>query len=365
MTGLISPELLGQTLAHEHLLIDLTWARKPKTASEMAFFDEPLSMHAAGCCRTYNAANHADLLLGSVDTAVEELRSFKAEGGGTLVELTAIGIGRDPVGLARIARASSTNVVMGTAFYVAAVHPPEMEEMTIEQVADVMVSEVVYGVALDTESPSSGEGASHSLNTGIRAGIIGEVGCSWPLHPNEIKVLQAAAFAQRCTGAAITVHPGRDETAPMQILEILRAAGADLTRTVMCHVDRTVFQRETLRALAETGCYLEYDLFGNYQSGWYPFNPEVELLNDAGRVEIIKWLCEQGWGRQVLIAQDICNSHRLAKWGGHGYGYILQEVVPRMRSKGVTEQQIEDFLVNNPKTVLTFVEPQGPRAGHL
>ena len=37
----------------------------------------------------------------------------------------------------------------------------------------------------------------------------------------------------------------------------------------------------------------------------------------------------QGWGKQVLIAQDICNSHRLERWGGHGYHYILAEVVPR------------------------------------
>ena len=87
-------------------------------------------------------------------------------------------------------------------------------------------------------------------------------------------MLHAAALAQRQTGAAITVHPGRDEEAPSEILEILRVAGADLSRVVMCHIDRTVFKKETLRALAETGCYLEYDLFGNYGSGWYPFNPQ-------------------------------------------------------------------------------------------
>ncbi len=31
----------------------------------------------------------------------------------------------------------------------------------------------------------------------IRAGIIGEVGCSWPMHPDEAKSLRASARAQR------------------------------------------------------------------------------------------------------------------------------------------------------------------------
>eukprot|EP01045_Picozoa_sp_COSAG04_P000658 COSAG04_NODE_17_length_40288_cov_9.152728_14_plen_77_part_00 len=75
-------------------------------------------------------------------------------------------------------------------------------------------------------------------------------------------MLQGAAAAQRATGAAISVHPGRDETAPMEILRVLQAAGADLSRVVMCHIDRTVFLESTLQELAATGCYLEYDLFG-------------------------------------------------------------------------------------------------------
>jgi len=51
----------------------------------------------------------------------------------------------------------------------------------------------------------------------VQAGIIGEIGCSWPLHKDERKVLLAAALASKETGAAICVHPGRDETAPAKV----------------------------------------------------------------------------------------------------------------------------------------------------
>ena len=104
--------------------------------------------------------------------------------------------------------------------------------------------------------------------SGIKAGIIGELGCSFPLHDGERKTLHAAALAQRLTGAAIQIHPGRDATSPMEILRELQAAGADMTRVVMCHMDRTVFTQEGALEIARTGCYMEYDLFGNYVSGF-------------------------------------------------------------------------------------------------
>ena len=140
----------------------------------------------------------------------------------------------------------------------------------------------------------------------MRAGVIGEIGCSSPLHDDERKCLRATAQSQQRTGACIFVHPGREETAPLEILDELRAAGADLHRVVLAHLDRTVFNRDMLRKIAETGAYLSYDLFGNYSSGFYAHNPKVDLLNDAGRVAEIKWMIEQGWTEQILISHGYC-----------------------------------------------------------
>ena len=59
----------------------------------------------------------------------------------------------------------------------------------------------------------------------------------------------------------------------------------------------------------------------------YPHNPEVDLPNDAGRIAWIRWLIDEGYGDRLLVAQDICFRHRLSKYGGHGYHYILAEIV--------------------------------------
>ena len=58
------------------------------------------------------------------------------------------------------------------------------------------------------------------------------------------------------------IHPGRNELSPFQILDVLEAAGADISHTVMSHMDRSIFDCQRLLEFAKRGCYLEYDLFG-------------------------------------------------------------------------------------------------------
>lgn len=123
-------------------------------------------------------------------------------------------------------------------------------------------------------------------------------------------------------------------------------------------MDRTVFTQGGALEIAATGCYMEYDLFGNYVSGFYPHNPEVDLPNDAGRIAWLRWLCQEGYSDKLLVAQDICFRHRLSKYGGHGYHYIMAEIVPRMLTRGLSKEDVAKMLVGNPREVLTFVRPQ-------
>ena len=359
VTGLIDPEALGVCLTHEHLLIDLSdLLPPPDTATARAFYARPVSAEVAAHCRNYSEFSTAHHKLDSVETAVEELGIFKQYGGRAMVDLTLTGIYRDPVGLQRISRAAGVHVVMGCGFYVSATHPPALSDWSEQQIAAMIIADLVEGASAEQESRSTGKGVVYRKNTGVRAGVIGEIGCSSPLHEDERKCLRAAAQAQRQTGACIFVHPGREETAPRQILDELRSAGADLQRVVLAHLDRTVFNRDTLGEISETGAYLSYDLFGGYPSGYYPHNPAVNLLNDAGRVAEISWMIERGWTQQILISHDMAQAFRLAKWGGHGYHYILAEIVPLMRIRGVSEEEIDQILVGNPRALLTMVAPQ-------
>ncbi len=340
--GPIEPYRLGITLTHEHLLIDLSVIHAaPDQASARAFFEKPVSTETVGRIRHYGAPNRDNAQLLDVATAIDEVNLYKQYGGASLVDATSIGIARDPMGLARISRATGVNVIMGSSHYVAPAHPADMGTRTEGEIAARISSDVTEGVD----------------GTGVRSGVIGEVGCSWPLSDNERKVLRASAKAQMETGAAILIHPGRDETSPLEILEVLAEAGADLGHTIMGHLDRTVFLRETLKEIAVTGCYMEWDLFGQEQS-YYRLNTEIDMPGDAKRIDDIGWIASEGYGRKVLVAHDICSKHRLERYGGHGYSYILGHIVPRMLARGFAQETVDHILVDNPRDALTFAEPR-------
>ncbi len=342
--GPIAPEKLGVTLTHEHLLIDLAFARPvPEEALAREVYYAPLSMETLSQVRGQGMASMDDLQILDVEMAIAEAFLYKQHGGASLVDATSIGIARDPAALARISRETGLHIVMGSSYYVAPSHPTDMDGRTEDGIVEQIVREVTVGVE----------------DTGIRSGIIGEVGCSWPLTDNERKVLRASARAQRITGAPLLIHPGRDETSPLEIIAILQESDADLTRTIMGHLDRTVFDRGVLREIAETGVYLEWDLFGS-EASYYPFNPVVDMPNDAMRIDTIAWIASEGFGDRVVVAHDVCKKHQLASYGGHGYSYIPAHIVPRMRARGYSNDLIDSILVGNPAVALTFV---GPRAG--
>lgn len=340
--GPIEPDELGVTLTHEHLLIDLTpILTTPGEASARQQYFAPMNQESLGRVRYYGEVNLANYRVLDVDTAIAETGMYRQFGGASLVDATSIGISRDPVGLARISRATGVNVVMGASFYVDPAHPDYVGDAEEDELAGQIVRDVSEGVD----------------GTGIRSGVIGEVGCSWPLTDAERKVLRASAKAQRATGAPILIHPGRDERAPLQIIEILQDAGADLSRTIIGHLDRTVFERETLSRIGESGCYFEWDLFGN-ESSTYRANPAIDHPNDATKLKAISWLISQGYGDRITIAHDICTNHRLVRYGGHGYFYILKHIVPLMRDRGFDEESITKILVDNPASALTFTDPE-------
>ena len=350
VTGLIKPDELGITLTHEHLLFDSSYketklpigytSQIPTEASLRDLYYKPVSFETLGWIRHHGIHNIDNGKLLDINTAIEEVDLFKQYGGGTLVDVTSIGIARDPIGLARISRHTGVNVVMGASFYVDAAHPVNMDEISEDEIFEKIVEDITEGVD----------------GTGIKSGIIGEVGCSWPLTDNELKVLRASGRAQLATGAPLLIHPGRHETSPFEIIDILKEVGTDLTRTVMGHIERTIFKREDFERLAETGCYVEWDIFGTEQSYYLP-SPNIDMPNDATRMDQIGWLLEGGYEDKIVIAHDICSKQRLIKYGGHGYFYIISHIVPRMRSRGFSDDTIDKILIDNPKSILAFTNP--------
>jgi len=336
--GPVAGEAMGITLPHEHLLIDFeVMFVEPAAASEKGLAHQPVSLENLGWVRQNFNANLDNLRLLDEETARDEALLFRRAGGQTMVDPTNRSLARDPAALARIARGTGLHVVMGSGYYVAAAHPLDMDHRSMDDIAREIVADITVGVD----------------DTGIRAGLIGEIGCTWPWTENEKKVVSAAVIAQRETGAPLMIHPGRHEKAPMEILDLVRRQGGDLSRTIMCHIDRTISDERRLFELAATGCYLEYDLFG-LETSWYPYNPDFDMPNDGGRMRHVLRLLEAGHLRQILMSHDIAYKSSLTRYGGYGYHHLLVNVVPRLRRKGVDDAGLTRLLVDNPARAFVF-----------
>ncbi|XP_051554310.1 phosphotriesterase-related protein [Myxocyprinus asiaticus] len=336
--GLIEPDQLGRTMTHEHLTMTFECCHVPPAPGDEGVAAAPIEMKNLHWLQQNPYSHRENLLLSQETEAVkEELLCYRKAGGGTIVENTTMGISRNLPVLRQLAKDTGVHVIAGAGYYVDETHSDETRKMTIEKLTDIIVSEVLHGAD----------------GTDIRCGVIGEIGTSWPITESEKKVLRATAHAQTELGCPVIIHPGRNNAAPAEVIRILQEAGGDISKTVMSHLDRSIFDRGELLEFAKMGSYLEYDLFGTEMLN-YTFNLDVDMPSDSQRVQILGFLIKEGYEDRLLIAHDIHTKNRLTKYGGHGYSHILKNIVPKMLSRGVTQNQVDKILIENPKHWLTF-----------
>lgn len=270
-------------------------------------------------------------LLHDVQLAVEELKDFAAHGGGTLVELTPVEIGRDPEKLLEASRASGVHVVMGCGHY----REPYLDRERFHRIgADALAEEMIREIE---------DGAG---DTGVRPGIIGEIGNNDDgISPAEELSFRAAARAHLATGLTITTHAAWFPVGLAQ-LDLLEEEGVAPDRVIIGHADGVPGPAYQLE-LAARGAYVEFDGFG------------TDTAYDCERaLDYIMALREHGHLDQVLVSHDIFLRTHMRARGGPGYTWIIRELLPRLRERGLPEDEISLLLVENPRAALT-----GSRAG--
>jgi phosphotriesterase-related protein len=334
VNGLIAPETLGKTLLHEHILVDIrmpVWKCQEQVGETITLDNR----FAIDYCEITAPGNY---LLNKTDVAIDELRKMYDVGGRTVVDVSCGGLHPNPVELKKISQKSGVNIVLGCGYYVDEYQDIKNHDKSIHDFTQEIIDQIQFG----------------AWGTEIRAGIIGEIGCQSPWTDLEKRVMFAAIQAQSHTGAALSIHPGRDPDQPIEVANFLKKENADLNRAIMSHVDRTIFDDDRLFALADTGIVVEFDLFG-MESSFYKYNLDVDMPNDAVRLRSIRSLIERGHLHQIAISHDICSKTRLGCNGGHGYGHIFRNIVPMMLRRGFNEDEIDTILVQTPKRLLTIV----------
>jgi phosphotriesterase-related protein len=336
---------LGVTLMHEHLLIDVSYKwQQPTEVTLRALAEQPITLSNLGFLRRNIGVVRANLRLDDVEVGAAEARAFKDEGGGTIVDVSPPGIGRDPRGLRAIAARSGLHVVTCTGFYLARSHPAHVASASVEQLAEEMIHEIREGIG----------------DTGIRPGIIGEIGLGEPMyvpghtgdemHADEEKVLHAAGRAQRATGLPLTLHiyNYRPNRLAHMALDVLETEGVALDRVVVGHLD-TRIDLEYVASLMARGAYAEFDTFGIEA---YSDPSLSEYPRDTERIAALVELVRQGHTERLLVSHDVCTRMQLIAYGGWGYAHISRHIEPRLRKAGVTREQIETIRIANPRRLL-------------
>ncbi|MDX6242729.1 MAG: phosphotriesterase-related protein [Frankiales bacterium] len=340
--GEVPADRLGTTLMHEHLFVDLTVWFEGQPGLERDF-DRPVDMSMLGKLRRdASSVTRDNLRLDDESVTRSEVARYVAAGGTSIVDLSLPGIGRNPEGLRRLAEDADVIIVMGCGFYVEAAHPSQLEAMAVDDIAETLIVELTHGVG----------------DTGIRPGIIGEIGTSGidaqtgrkvgHVTEQETRVLRACARAALQTGVAVSVHLDARGEGGDEVLDILESESLPPTQIVMGHLDQ-VLNLDYHRRLADRGVYIEYDSFGRE---YYWDAAGVYWGNDNWRTSAFATLMREGYTSQLLASQDVCFKMDLRTYGGYGYDHLLVDVLPALLRAGVSPTDLQTVLTANPANVL-------------
>ena len=296
VTGPVRASDLGFTLMHEHLLLDLlkdSWS--------------------------------VNNLLYEPELATLEVMRYRDAGGVTLVDLTNRGLGQRPLAVRSIAEETGLQIVLGCGWYREPYYEQFLHRWYVDRMAEQMIADLTVGID----------------DTGVRAGIIGELGAHerW-VSPVEERMLRAGARAQRKTGVTLTTH-GTKSPVALQQLDILSEEGVDPARIVVGHSHSWPYP-EFHEEIVRRGAWLSFDTMSD--------SNEYEL---GKMIRLIKAVLEAGNIDRLLLSHDVCYRTHYVSYGGCGYDFISTRLLAHLAKIGVTEDMFEQIMVDNPRRALT------------
>lgn len=400
VAGPVDPAVLGSTLMHEHLAYD--WfegvRHSASSAAQRKQFGHRMAQAGWRSPRTdedWRFFNSRDVTLDMIDEMrrdrrvgvnyrsippddlAPELQRFYAAGGRAIVDLTPEGLGRNTQALKRISAKTRLHVIAGAGWYRWPFHPRYIRDRSVDELVAHLGAMVITGDA-----------------NGVRSGIIGEIPVdsrsiriseSGPIPESaeierrsslarimllrepartrgdmpigniydsaELKVLRAAARTARITGAALALHV----TDPwLGFVGILEAEKVDLGRVIVGHAHPILADPELRASALQRGLVLQADYLLQHYPTKAPLSDPDPILDG------IIWAVRNGYRGQILLSLDICNRIGLKRYGGGGYTTLHSYVLPALKARGLTEEDVRAILVENPRRLLTLAPPQHP-----
>lgn len=348
VTGPIAAKDLGVTLPHEHLFVDtsrITFAPPEPIRRQLAMrgidLEAPITMAALGYLTRDPLWSRRVQIVDDEDLLREELGVAAQAGIRTMVDATPHGIGRNAEGLRRLSLATGVHIVAGTGLYRAAFQPDGSSDLSVDQLEAQFERDVVEGIA----------------GTGVRAGVLGELGTSGAsLHPVEERVLKASGRVQARHDLPVLVHTEGHVDVILRALDVLEGAGADPGKVCIAHVSGG--EHSGWREIVARGARFCVDLFGfeffkaDSRTSFYP--------TDASLIQNLVKVIDAGAISSVLLSNDICHLTRMHRYGGWGFDHIQTNLEPYLRKAGLDTAVLRRLFVENPARWLdTDREPTG------
>ena len=338
VTGLIPRSELGVIAPHEHFFCDTTLeAEPPADAAARALFEEKVSQSNIPLLKKNPFTVRDNMLLDDLKTAEYELSFFKKAGGTTVVDLSNVGLGRDPAKVKQLSENTDVNIILGCGLYYALFLPDQWQKASAEKIADWMIKEIREGID----------------DTGIKPGVIGEIGTSEILYDVERRSVLAAAWANRETGLPIYIHTYSWSDVSLEAIDIMTKEGVPPEQICICHMDVDI-QYDYIQKVFDKGAWVEFDDFGKQ----YPLEKTEAAFSggpfalDTDRVKALNRLVKGGYTDRLLLATDVCLKELLHTFGGTGYDHIYKNIVPMMEREGIDPEAIKQIVYRNPETFL-------------
>jgi len=269
-----------------------------------------------------------------IDDAIQRLNELKDSGIDTILDPTAIGLGRYIPRIQQVAKEIDLKIVCATGLYTFNELPHYYRRRTtsdVDALTTHFVQDIVEGFA----------------DTGVKAGVIKCATDKPGLTPDVERVLRACAQAHRETGCPITTHTNAETERGLDQQRIFNEEGVDLSRVVIGHCGDTN-DLDYLQRLLDAGSILGMDRFGI--DGY---------LTTEQRVKVVAQLCEMGYAQQLVLSHDascyidwIEGEVPLAPLPNWHYLHISKDVIPALLEAGVSIEQIDTMLIDTPKQFL-------------
>lgn len=326
--GPMPADRLGATSMHDHVLGDASSLQHPG-ASPAPDLDR-IDVQSLGYLRWNALASADNLRLDDEDTAVAELLAAGRTGMRAVVDCSSWGLGPRHRSYPRIARDSGVTIVSAYGAYIPRTVPGWIARMREAELEEHLVEALTIAIP----------------DTSFRAAMLGIMGTTGEFGAREREQLGAAARAAARTGASVSVRLEPEARNGLEILDFVAREGLAMDRVVLTNADEYP-DAAYWADLVAAGAVLEM-CFGTEQV----HDGRMDNPSDRERLAFFAGAVERHPDARLVLGESVWTKMQLRAFGGYGYGYLLERIVPELLRRGLDAARLARMLVDEPRRLL-------------